>query len=108
MDWFDLVPIVPSSGRRSSRSSSEDAAGAISIWLLPFIAVCVLLGTGLHQNDRVALTLFPLLFAALSALLCRALGVRFWWSVLFVVGCAAMCWIGAAVTGLFDALFLPW
>ena len=84
------------------------AAGFISIAGFPLLAVIVLIGTGQVQDTHVSLELFPLLFAALAAVLCRLLAVGFWWGAVYTLGCAATCWMAAAVVGIFDAMFLPW
>ena len=94
--------------RSSERPANEQLAGAMALGGLPLLDVIVLIGAGLVQDTHVSLELFPLLFAALAALLCRLLDVSFWWAVLYVLGCAAVCWMAAVVVGLFDALFLPW
>jgi hypothetical protein len=92
----------------TSREPNEMAAGFISMGGFPLLAVIVLIGTDQVQDTSVSLEFFPLLFAALSAVLCRVLAVGFWWGAVYTLGCAATCWMSAVVVGLFDSLFLPW
>ena len=92
----------------TARPANEQAASFLALFGLPLLSVIVLLGTGLVEETHLSLKLFPLLFAALAALLCRVLDVSFSWGVIHTLGCAAMCWLAAVVVGLVGALVLPW
>ena len=92
----------------SSRPANEQAAGFLAVGGLPLIALIVLLGTGQLENTDISLMAFPLVFAVLAWLLCRALDVGKAWAAVYASGCAGACWLAAVTAGLVDALFLPW
>ena len=107
-DWLDFFPIGPPGPPGRDRAPEDQAAAGIGTAIFPIVDFLLVLFTGLWRHPAIALAVLPALFSGISFLLCRMLRVGPGWTLVVILGTAAMCAVagGAAfLLAIFGSFF---